>query len=118
VTYQQHLKKWACKMKLLLLTSQTLDVLLETTETEQTMHGGDHFVLGRAVTGGLYGTLPDLTLGGDDDISQKGRLIPTTSMTQYLGTIVKWFGVDEAMLNEIFPERVNFTEKDLGFMGS
>jgi uncharacterized protein (DUF1501 family) len=80
--------------------------------------GGHHFVLGGAVTGGLYGTLPDLTLGGDDDISQKGRLIPTTSMTQYLGTIVKWFGVDEAMLNEIFPERVNFTEKDLGFMGS
>jgi uncharacterized protein (DUF1501 family) len=80
--------------------------------------GAHHFVMGGAVAGGLYGTLPDLTLDGEDDASKKGRLIPTTSMSQYLGTIVKWFGADEAMLNEIFPERVNFTEKDLGFMGS
>jgi uncharacterized protein (DUF1501 family) len=80
--------------------------------------GSNHFVLGGAVTGGLYGTLPDLTLGGDDDISSKGRLIPTTSMSQYLGTIVKWFGADEAMLNSLFPERGNFTVRDLGFMGS
>ncbi len=79
--------------------------------------GAHHFVLGGAVTGGLYGTLPDLTLSGEDDISQKGRLIPTTSMSQYLGTIVKWFGADETMLNELFPERVNFTEQDLKFMG-
>ena len=79
--------------------------------------GAHHFVIGGAVTGGLYGTLPDLTLGGEDDASSKGRLIPTTSMSQYLGTIVKWFGADEAMLNELFPERGNFTQKDLGFMG-
>jgi uncharacterized protein (DUF1501 family) len=78
--------------------------------------GGHHFVLGGAVSGGLYGTLPDLTLGGEDDISRKGRLIPTTSMSQYLGTIVKWFGADEAMLNGLFPERVNFAKTDLGFM--
>jgi uncharacterized protein (DUF1501 family) len=79
--------------------------------------GAHHFVLGGAVTGGLYGKLPDLTLGGVDDISSKGRLIPSTSMSQYLGTIVKWFGADEAMLNGLFTERGNFTEKDLGFMG-
>jgi len=78
--------------------------------------GAHHFVMGGAVTGGLYGTLPDLTLDGEDDASKKGRLIPTTSMSQYLGTIVKWFGADEAMLNGLFPDRVNFTEKDLGFM--
>ena len=79
--------------------------------------GAHHFVVGGAVTGGLYGTLPDLTLGGDDDASSKGRLIPTTSMSQYLGTIVKWFGADEAMLNGLFPERGNFAQQDLGFMG-
>ena len=79
--------------------------------------GAHHFVVGGAVTGGLYGTLPDLTLGGDDDASSKGRLIPTTSMSQYLGTIVKWFGADEAMLNGLFPERGNFAQVDLGFMG-
>ena len=79
--------------------------------------GAHHFVVGGAVTGGLYGTLPDLTLGGDDDASSKGRLIPTTSMSQYLGTIVKWFGADETMLNSLFPERGNFAQQDLGFMG-
>lgn len=78
--------------------------------------GAHHFVMGGAVKGGLYGTLPDLTLGGEDDASEKGRLIPTTSMSQYLGTIVKWFGADEVMLNTLFPERGNFTQSDLGFM--
>ena len=79
--------------------------------------GTNLFVVGGAVRGGLYGTLPDLTLAGDDDISKKGRLIPTTSMSQYYGTIVKWFGADEVMLAKIVPELGNFTVKDLGFMG-
>ena len=79
--------------------------------------GSHHFVMGGAVKSGIYGTLPDLTLGGEDDSSKKGRLIPTTSMAQYFGTIVKWFGADETTLNELFPDRVNFTQKDLGFMG-
>ena len=79
--------------------------------------GNNLFVVGGAVKGGLYGTLPDLTLAGDDDISKKGRLIPTTSMSQYYGTIVKWFGADELMLAKIVPELGNFTVKDLGFMG-
>ena len=79
--------------------------------------GSNLFVVGGAVTGGLYGTLPDLTLGGTDDLSKKGRLIPTTSMSQYYGTIVKWFGADEAMLEIIVPELGNFSVKDLGFMG-
>ena len=80
--------------------------------------GAHHFVVGGAVTGGLYGTLPDLTLGGEDDASKKGRLIPTTSISQYLGTIVKWFGADDTTLNSLFPELTNFTQTDLGFMSS
>ncbi|MCK5810808.1 MAG: DUF1501 domain-containing protein [Cocleimonas sp.] len=79
--------------------------------------GAHHFVMGGAVTGGLYGTLPDLTLGADDDASKKGRLIPTTSMSQYLATTVKWFGADEAMLQQLFPELNHFNQRDLGFMG-
>ena len=79
--------------------------------------GSNLFVVGGAVNGGLYGKLPDLTLGGKDDIVKKGRLIPTTSMSQYYGTIVKWFGADEAMIQKIVPELKNFTTQDLGFMG-
>lgn len=78
--------------------------------------GGSYFAMGGAVNGGLYGTLPDLTLESNDDISKKGRLIPTTSMSQYYGTIVKWFGADEAILAKIVPELDNFTLKDIGFM--
>ena len=78
--------------------------------------GGNYFAMGGAVNGGLYGTMPDLTLGGDDDISHKGRLIPTTSMSQYYGTLLKWFGVDASTLDYILPELKNFSTQDLGFM--
>ena len=80
--------------------------------------GSNLFVMGSAVKGGIYGTLPNLTLGSDDDLTKKGRLIPTTSMTQIYATITKWFGADEDTLDKIFPELKNFTQKDLGFMKS
>ena len=78
--------------------------------------GGSYFVMGGAVKGGIYGIAPDLTLGSDDDMTKKGRLIPTTSFTQYYATVVKWFGADETTLNDVFPELENFAQKDLGFM--
>jgi uncharacterized protein (DUF1501 family) len=77
--------------------------------------GGHAFVMGGAVKAGRYGTLPDLTLGGDDDVGKKGRLIPTTSTDQYLSTILKWFGVDDALRNKILPNLANFSTTDLGF---
>ena len=76
--------------------------------------GAAYFMLGGAVNGGLYGTLPDLTLGSDDDLTHKGRLIPTTSFTQYYATVLKWFGLDSTSLHTILPELKNFTTKDLG----
>ena len=79
--------------------------------------GSSYFVLGGAVKGGVYGTLPDLTLGSDDDLTKKGRLIPTTSFTQYFATVGKWFGLDAGGLDAIYPELGNFAVKDLGFMG-
>jgi uncharacterized protein (DUF1501 family) len=77
--------------------------------------GGHYFAMGGAIKGGVYGTLPDLTLGGEDDLTQKGRLIPTTSTSQYYGTVLKWFGVDDATMNLVLPELSNFDVKDLGF---
>jgi uncharacterized protein (DUF1501 family) len=59
--------------------------------------------------------MPDLTLGSDD-ISHKGRLIPTTSMTQYYATLLKWFGVDTVTMAKVLPELTNFDLKNLGFM--
>lgn len=76
--------------------------------------GASYFMLGGAVKGGLYGTLPDLTLGSDDDLTHKGRLIPTISFTQYYATVLKWFGLDDTSLHNILPELSNFSIKDLG----
>ncbi len=78
--------------------------------------GGHYFVLGGAVKGGLYGELPSLELGGIDDATKKGRLIPKISHTQYYSTILNWFGVDEATTLKLFPELSNFSNKNLGFM--
>jgi uncharacterized protein (DUF1501 family) len=78
--------------------------------------GGAQMVLGGAVKPGNYGRFPDLTLGGDEDYSSKGRLIPSTSFSQYYGTLLKWFGADEEVLNHALPELKNFSTKDLGFM--
>ena len=78
--------------------------------------GGSYFVLGGSVKGGLYGKMPDLRLGSKDDLTKKGRLIPTTSMSQHYATILKWFGVDEELMDYILPELKNFSQKNLGFM--
>jgi uncharacterized protein (DUF1501 family) len=78
--------------------------------------GSSYFALGGAVQGGVYGKAPDLTLGSEDDYTHKGRLIPTTSNSQYFATVAKWFGLDENTLDTIFPELHNFSQKDLGFM--
>jgi len=79
--------------------------------------GGAYMVLGGAVVPGNYGTFPDLTLDGEDDYSNKGRFIPTTSYSQYFGTILKWFGADDEVLHHALPELKNFSEQDMGFMG-
>ena len=79
--------------------------------------GSNLCVIGGAVKGGLYGKAPSMKLGSDDDMNNKGRLIPTTSMSQYYNTVLKWFGVDENLRNKLLPELKNFEQKDLGFMG-
>jgi len=79
--------------------------------------GGHHLVLGGAVRGGaLYGRFPELTLQGPDDSGDRGRWIPTTSLDQYAATLGRWFGLNDADLNFVFPNLSNFSIRDLGFM--
>jgi uncharacterized protein (DUF1501 family) len=83
--------------------------------------GGHYFVIGDAVKAAdIYGTYPNLTLGGPDDTdtgsSPRGRWIPTTSADQYAATLAKWFGLSDAQIAAIFPNLANFTTKNLGFL--
>lgn len=79
--------------------------------------GNHHLIVGGAVKGGdLYGTFPDLALGGPDDTGGRGVLIPTTSLDQFGGTCARWFGVDQTDMPTVFPNLANFATPDLGFV--
>lgn len=74
--------------------------------------GGHHFVVGGAVKGGkIYGSVPRAELGHMHDAGN-GRLIPTLSVEEYVAPLARWFGVDDAALNTIFP-RLNRFEKNV-----
>jgi uncharacterized protein (DUF1501 family) len=80
--------------------------------------GAHQLILGGAVQGNaIYGTFPTLVLGGPNDADQNGRFIPTTALDQYAATLATWFGVSAANLPSIFPNLVNFSTSNVGFMG-
>lgn len=80
--------------------------------------GNHHFIMGGAVKGQtFYGTFPDLTLGGNDDVSTEGRWLPTSALDQYGATLASWFGVSSTNLAKVFPNLANFPTANLGFLG-
>lgn len=89
--------------------------------------GSHHFMVGGAVKGqSFYGTAPPVTITESDAPQDQwhvgqGRLLPTTSVDQYAGTMAKWFGVADGEMAGILPNLSNFGSttypKDLGFLG-
>jgi uncharacterized protein (DUF1501 family) len=74
-------------------------------------HGwGSHaLVMGGAVNGGaLYGTYPTLALSGPDDSGNRGTWVPSTSEDQYMGALAKWFGLQQADTDYVFPNLKTF----------
>jgi uncharacterized protein (DUF1501 family) len=80
--------------------------------------GSHHFIMGDAVGGGvMYGTYPQLAVGGPDDAEGEGRWIPGVSVDQYGATLAQWFGVPAASLATVFPNLKAFPFQTLGFLG-
>jgi uncharacterized protein (DUF1501 family) len=79
--------------------------------------GSHHIIMGGAVKGGqIYGTMPEIALGGPNDADVNGRWIPTTSSSQYVATLAQWFGVASADLSYVLPYIGNFGSSNLGFV--
>ncbi len=78
--------------------------------------GSHHMVLGGAVNGQrTYGKFPALTVNGPDD-TNTGRWVPSTAVDQYFATLASWFGVDNSMINGVFPNLNRFYSPNLGFI--
>ncbi len=80
--------------------------------------GNHHFVIGGGVQGGkFYGSFPSLALGGSDDATGRGVLIPSTGLAPYGATLAQWFGVSSSSMASVFPNIASFTQPNLGFLG-
>jgi uncharacterized protein (DUF1501 family) len=66
-------------------------------------------VFGGPVDGGkLFGTFPDLTLDGPDDVGRGGRLLPSTAADLYFAELLRWFGVSPGDMSYVLPNIANF----------
>ncbi len=79
--------------------------------------GNHQFVMGGAVKAGVYGRMPQMALGGPDDVSGEGRWLPSTSVDQMGATLAQWFGVSAGDLPKVFPHLANFQNKNMGYFG-
>ena len=91
-----------------------------TSNSDGTDHGwgSHHFVVGGSVAGqDMYGQYPVVGVNQANDLGA-GRLIPTTAVDQYAGTLARWFGLSDGQVKTIFPNFGNFgTSGYLGFLG-
>jgi uncharacterized protein (DUF1501 family) len=91
-----------------------------TSNSNGTDHGwgSHHFVVGGAVQGqDMYGQYPVVGADQANDVGA-GRLIPTTAVDQYAGTLARWFGLSDGQVRQVFPNFGNFGSSPyLGFLG-
>ncbi len=72
--------------------------------------GGNHMIMGGPINGGqIFGDYPSLALDGNDlNLSNRGRILPTTSVDEFYAEIALWFGVSPNDLDYILPNLCNF----------
>jgi uncharacterized protein (DUF1501 family) len=91
-----------------------------TSNGDGTDHGwgAHHFIMGGAVKGkDIYGSMPVTGLGHALDVGS-GGLLPTTSVDQYGATLAAWFGLSATQIADVFPNILNFSNRNLGFMAA
>lgn len=89
-----------------------------TSNGDGTDHGwgSHHFIVGGAVKGSdIYGSFPITGLKHSQDVGS-GSLLPQFSVDQYGATLANWFGLSTTQINDIFPNIVNFSNRNLGFI--
>ena len=77
--------------------------------------GGHAFAFGGAVNAGFYGKMPEIKRNSPDALANNA-LVPTTSVEQYMATLVQWLGDEKIELQKVFPNLASFESKNLGFM--
>jgi len=78
--------------------------------------GGHHFIAGGAVKGGrIYGAMPTTALGTADDLGS-GRLLPSTSVSQYAASLGGWMGLGAGDLANCLPNLSAFNSAPLGLV--
>lgn len=118
-SYSKALQEIGMYNNVTLFTASDFGRTLKSNSTAGSDHawGNHQMIIGGAVRGGdLYGTFPDLTLGGPDDLAGIGTWIPTTSSTQYAATMVNWLGMPTSALGNVFPELANYDQPLLRFL--
>ena len=77
--------------------------------------GGNAMVFGGPVDGGkIFGTYPDLTLDGPDDVGRGGRCLPSMAVDLYFAELLRWFGVSTGNLGYVLPNLANFWNPSSG----
>ena len=77
--------------------------------------GANALAFGGPVDGGkIFGTYPDLTLDGPDDVGRGGRLLPSTAVDLYFAELLRWFGVTPGNMAYILPNVANFWNPNSG----
>jgi len=83
--------------------------------------GGNVMVMGGAVNGKkIFGDYPTLNLD-NPRMLWDGVLVPTLSTDEYFTELAQWFGVQNSLIPELFPNIANFydvnsSQKPIGFM--
>jgi len=71
--------------------------------------GGNALVFGGKVDGGkIFGSYPDLTLDGPDDVGRGGRCLPSAAADLYFAELLRWFGVSPGNMSYVLPNIANF----------